>query len=86
VLIDNSRDMRVPVSGLGGLNLDPWRGALDTLLADPQAVISIDDLLPPALPQRPPMMVTTFAVTPPDPAKARFLGPLQPASDPEEAA
>jgi hypothetical protein len=86
VLIDDPRDMRVPVSGLGGLNLDPWRRALDTLLTDPQAVIWMDDLLPPPPPQRPPAMVTMFAPTPPNPAHARFLGPLQPASDPAEAA
>jgi hypothetical protein len=54
VLIDDPHDMRVPVSGLGGLKLDLWRRALDTLLADPQAVIPMDDLLPPPPTPRPP--------------------------------
>jgi hypothetical protein len=85
VLLAEPKDMRVPASALGGVSVDAWQRAGDALKADVQATVSMDDLLPPP---PPPPMTFTLNVTPPNPAQARFLGPLtdaQPA-DSEEAA
>jgi hypothetical protein len=83
VLLAEPRDLRVP---LGTASTDAWRAAGDRLKADVEASVSMDDLLPPAAPQRPPMMVTFNVTHAHASPHARWIGPLKSAADPEAAA
>ena len=82
VLLAEPRDMRVPVSALGGVDTSAWLRAGDRLKADVEATISMDDLLPAAAPQRPPVSFTVNVAH--SSPHARWIGPLKSAADPEE--
>jgi hypothetical protein len=86
VLLAEPKDLRVPVSGLGDVSTEAWRAAGDALKADVQAKSSMDDLLPAAKPQRPPITFT-LNITPAEAIFQRIDDDPEPpvASDPEAA-